>query len=429
MTNHSPFTLRLRMAIAKFLAIVARPARRAQGRGGIVIEAYRGYGTREEIFLIGRVFRQSHPDHETSADDVRASLRDIARRIRRRKVAGVIVTARCCDGEARTATDRDGYFRIHLQPHAVPAGDHAWHSVELTLNVVPPVRAQGQVYISPEGCRFVVISDIDDTIMRTGVANKFKMLWRLFVADAESRVAFPGAAALCRALHAGAGGSEGNPMLYVSRAPWGIYDMLAAFFRQHEIPVGPVLMLRDWGLSWRHPLPRKAEDHKREVIGNMLSLYRHLPFVLVGDSGQHDPEVYAQIVADHPGRVLAVYIRNISHSAKRINEIERLAVSVAAAGSSLVLAADSTTMAEHAILFGLIASETRGAVSAEQVASGDAKALTSGHRAAGSRAAAALRNVTDVELKGLLAEAPHTLPDVVVEAADRGRPNADSDLR
>ena len=173
------------------------------------------------------------------------------------------------------------------------------------------MRASGQVFIPPAQCRCVVISDIDDTVMRTGVANKLKMLWRLFVADAASRVAFPGAAALYRALHAGAAGNEANPMLYVSRAPWGIYEMLTEFFHRHAIPEGPVMFLREWGLSWRHPLPRRAEDHKRDLIDHMLRLYADLPFVLIGDSGQHDPEVYAEIVAEHPGRVVAVYIRNV----------------------------------------------------------------------------------------------------------------------
>ena len=97
-----------------------------------------------------------------------------------------------------------------------------WHKVELSLEQPQAVQAQAQVFIPPERCRYVVISDIDDTVMETGVANKLKMLWRLFVADAESRTAFPGVAALYRALHAGASGDQANPMLYVSRAPWEV---------------------------------------------------------------------------------------------------------------------------------------------------------------------------------------------------------------
>ena len=419
MTNDAPTKPKWRTAIVRLLALAARPVRRSQGRGGTVIEAYRGYGTSEEIFLIGRVFRQSHPDRDASSDDIQTNLRDIARRIRRHKITGASVTARFGGSETRVVTDRDGYFRIHLRPNEVPSSEIAWHPVELTLDAEPPVIAQGQVYIPPAGCRFVVISDIDDTIMHTGVANKFKMLWRLFVADAENRVAFPGAAALCRALHSGATGHEANPMLYVSRAPWGIYDMLDEFFRQHEIPVGPVLFLREWGLSWRHPLPRKAEHHKRELIGHMLAFYHDLPIVLLGDSGQHDPEVYARVVADHPGRVLAVYIRNVSRSESRVIEIERLAAAIGAAGSSLVLAADSAAIARHALGLGLITPEGDGAVLAERSAESTVRLAAETHRVGGPTASETARKVADGELRGVLNRGSDTPLNIVVEPANR----------
>jgi phosphatidate phosphatase APP1 len=211
-----------------------------------------------------------------------------------------------------------------------------------------------------------VISDIDDTIMETGVANKARMLWNLFVQGPRSRVAFPGMAALLQALHRGVSGTEVNPMLYVSRGPWSIYEILDEFFNVHAIPIGPILFLREWGLTLQSPLPRRAEDHKLELIRNMLRLYRNLPFVLIGDSGQRDPEIYAQIVCEHPGRVLAIYIRNVSRDPARRRAIEDLALEVVAAGSSLLLAADSLAMAKHAIDHRLIAPEARLAVLEER---------------------------------------------------------------
>ncbi|ACL55250.1 App1 family protein [Methylobacterium nodulans] len=411
---------RLRRSAAWILSLLARPARRAQVTQGVAVEAYRGYGSAEEIFLIGRVFRQSGTERDADPDDLRAQLRDIGRRIRRRRLADVGVTA-CFGGSAvRVATDGDGYFRIHLRPREPPRSEGAWHPVEITLDADPPVHAQGEVFIPPERCRFVVISDIDDTVMHTGVANKLKMLWRLFVADAASRVAFPGVAALYRALHAGPAGAERNPMLYVSRAPWGIYDMLSEFFRLHAIPVGPVLFLREWGLSWRHPLPRRAEEHKRDLIGHMLTLYHDLPFVLIGDSGQHDPEVYARIVSENPGRVLAVYIRNVSREASRAAEIEQLAKTVAAAGSSLVLAADSRAIAEHAARLGLIAAQAVEDVASEKVAAEGAGRRSPLRRISRSTPDATAAAVTGGELDAALDDSSPDPPNVIVEPAHRG---------
>jgi phosphatidate phosphatase APP1 len=279
------------------------------------------------------------------------------------------------------------------------------------------VGAQGSIFIPPDRCRYVVISDIDDTIMETGVANKLKMLWRLFVEDAESRVPFPGVAALYRALHAGASGDQANPMLYVSRAPWGIYDVLDEFFARHGIPVGPVLFLREWGVSWRSPLPRKAEEHKRDLINNMLALYRDLPTVLIGDSGQHDPEIYRRVVDEHPGRVLAVYIRNVSREASRVGEIEELAKAVVAAGSSLVLAADSAAIADHAARLGLISAEAVPEVAAD--------ATRDVEKGAGEGVSGPAEPVAEAELHDVLVGRDGAQPpNVVVEPSPDRPPGA-----
>jgi phosphatidate phosphatase APP1 len=408
----------LAQAASGILRLFGRPVRRAQGEQGVVLEPYRGYGTRSEVFLIGRVYRQSQAD-PASQRGLRSELRDVGRRLSRHTIPDAVVVARFYGAEERVTTDLDGYFRVHLHPRTEPSLDATWHTIDLLLEEPERVEAQGQVYIPPPASRFVVISDIDDTLMLTGVANKLGMLWRLFVADAQSRVAFPGVAALYRALHAGVSGHEANPMLYVSRAPWGIYEVLEEFFRLHGIPVGPVLFLREWGISWKSPLPRKAADHKQELIRNMLELYKDLPFVLIGDSGQHDPEIYRQIVDEHPGRVLAVYIRNVSRDRSRIAEIEKLASVVAAAGSSLVLAADSVAIAEHAVSLGLIAHGTVAEVAGERTDQDEPAARTETREVKRSTPEQTAAAVEGGKLQDVLAsgsEGPP--PSVVVEPED-----------
>jgi phosphatidate phosphatase APP1 len=405
-----------RGALIRMLGIAARPVQEAQGKGGVVIQPYRGYGSRSEVFLIGRVFRQSNPHAKIGRVDLLTNLRDVGRRIARRAIPNTIVTARFYGAEETVTTDKDGYFRVHLSPALPPPLDRSWYTMDLSLPQPQAVQAQGQIFIPPASCRYVVISDIDDTVMYTGVANKLRMLWRLFIEDAQSRVAFPGVGALYRALHAGASGDQQNPMLYVSRAPWGIYEVLEEFFDRHGIPVGPILFLREWGVSWRSPMPRKAEDHKRELIHNMLALYSDLPFVLIGDSGQHDPEVYRQIVEEHPGRVLAVYIRNVSRDPKRIREIEDLAKVLAGAGSSLVLAADSVAMAEHAASLSLVSPETVSEVRNERMATDptEPESQTYGiHKATPMRTAEA---VAQGDLQDLVETGSELMPpNVIVE--------------
>ncbi|WP_191062080.1 App1 family protein [Geminicoccus harenae] len=407
----------LRRGTSRMLRVLGRPARHAQGERGVVLEPYRGYGSCKEIFLIGRAFWQSPPERAARRSELGGDLHDILRRIVRRAVPDATVTASFAGTQLQTQTDRDGYFRIHLRPERPPPRRDEWHEVELRMDEPRPVRATGQVFIPPEQCRYVVISDIDDTVMHTGVANKLKMLWRLFVEDAGHRVAFPGVAALYRAFHRGRAGNEGNPMLYVSRAPWGIYDVLEEFFDRNRIPIGPILFLREWGVSWKSPLPRKAEHHKHELISNMLALYDELPFILIGDSGQHDPEVYRQIVAEHPGRVLAVYIRNVSCDERRIAEINGLAAAMAEAGSTLLLASDSMAFARHAVEHGLLHADALAEVAAESEAVQAPAPSGSPRRVQHRSPQATARAVEEGELERILEETDDrgAPPDVVVE--------------
>jgi phosphatidate phosphatase APP1 len=352
----------------RVLHLLARPVRVAGGHKSLIIQPYRGYGSSDEVFLMGRVFRQGSLGGRVRQGTWRRDVLDAGRRLLRRGVRGAVLVARFGGTEQRVTTDRDGYFRVHLQPVQPPPNGRLWHPMDLELTNPAGAQAVGELFVPPATARYVVISDIDDTVMKTGVANTVVMLWRLFAQGAHSRVAFPGVAALYKALHGGVSGGERNPMLYVSRGPWSLYEVLDEFFHLHGIPVGPIVFLRAWGVSLRHPFPRRAKDHKLALIRRMVALYHDRPFLLIGDSGQRDPEIYAQVVREHPGRVVAIYIRHVSRFPKRARAIEALAKEVVEAGSSLLLAADSFAMAAHAAEHGLIASATLAKVLAERVA-------------------------------------------------------------
>ncbi len=359
---------RLNRAARRVLHLLTKPVRARVGRGGLVVQPYRGYGTQTQVFLIGRVFRQPEWGSGVRAGTLRRDLIDLLRRFIRWGVRGVVIEARFYGASKTVQTDRDGYFRIQLQLEQPPPGEQPWHPMELRLMARNGVEleAKGEVFIAPPASEFAVISDIDDTVMYTGVANKLKMFWRLFARTAEDRTAFPGVAAFYQALHKGASGHSENPMLYVSRAPWSIYEVLSEFFNMHGIPVGPILFLREWGMSPGSPLPRRAKDHKLGIIRHMMDLLGELPVVLIGDSGQRDATIYAQIAREFPGRVRAVYIRNVSGSDATESAMEAVAEIIGRSGSSLLLAADTFIMAQHASRSGLIAPDALQAVLRER---------------------------------------------------------------
>ena len=213
----------------------------------------------------------------------------------------------------------------------------------------------------PPSARLAVISDVDDTVVPTGAARLLRLARNLVVHNAHSRVPFPGVAAFYRALAAGCG-AEGNPFLYLSSGPWNLYDLLAEAFRLHGLPAG-ALLLRDWGLGPLQTLPTRHRDHKLAAIRRTMELWPHLPFLLVGDSGQHDPEIYCEAAAEQRGRVLAVYIRDVGRHAER-PAVAGIAERVAEAGSTLVLAPTAWELASHAAAQRWIGADALPAVAA-----------------------------------------------------------------
>lgn len=345
--------------IRKLLGLFTSPLRNDDdGKGGLIVHPYRGYGSHSEAFIMGRVFRQPGRLFHWRKGGIMRDLADVGRRIVRHGVANAEVHIRMGETQATIETDRDGYFQAHIElTHTIPA-EAIWHSAKLQVVAdTATISAETEVYIPPANTDLIVISDIDDTVMYTGVANKLKMFYRLFMEKAQERTAFPGVAALYRALYGGVEGNRKRPMLYVSRGPWSIYEVLELFFNLNRIPAGPVLFLREWGISLKRPWPRKAEDHKIEVICNMLALYNDLPFILIGDSGQHDPEIYTEIVRVYPERVRAIYIRRVKEDPERDAAIAILAAEVAQIGCELVLAEDSVSIAEHALKRGFISQD------------------------------------------------------------------------
>lgn len=344
--------------------LVAKSASRTARRGEIVVQTYRGYGSAKQLFLMGRVLRQASP--ETSGGlGLWHNLKMLWRLVRAWGIADARLSARYGDIETVIDTDKDGYFHLDLKLPEPPPTDRLWHQVAIRLLEPAAIEVEGDVFIPRENCSFVVISDIDDTVMHTGVANKLMMMWRLFVQGAESRTAFPGMASFLGALHQGRMQQDANPMLYVSRAPWAIYGVLERFFNAHDIPAGPILFLREWGLTLQHPLPRRGKGHKIGLIRQMITHYQDLPFILIGDSGQRDPEIYAEIIKSFPNRVIAAYIRDVSDDPKRGQAISRIADDLAASGCSFMLASNTLAMAQHAAAQGLIAEAALADIAAD----------------------------------------------------------------
>lgn len=343
---------------------VVRAVERALGViGPYRAVGYRGYGTARRALVLGRVVQQT-PVATPDATQARwRNLLDALQRIDAAPLPRANVRVRMPGVERELVGDDEGFLRhwIELRDTAPSAG---WHSVDLEL-----LRAPGEVAASvparflvpPRDAELGVISDIDDTVLQSEMTSFLRAVQLLLFENARTRLPFPGVAAFYRALERGRTGVGANPIFYVSSNAWNLFDVISGFLDAHGIPTGP-LLLRDWDLgqsSLGH------HEHKRALISEILATYPELPFVLVGDSGQEDPEIYAALVREFPNRVRAIYIRNVTPEGERAAAVHTLASEVAAAGSTLLLADDTLSAARHAAAQGWIADEALQAIASD----------------------------------------------------------------
>jgi phosphatidate phosphatase APP1 len=278
------------------------------------------------------------------------------------------VRARVGEADHECITDDEGFIREWLKL-PVPLAEDAWHSVELDLILAegqPTVRGTTHVLVPSSRAAFGVISDMDDTVLQSEVTTFLRAARLMLLENSRTRLPFPGVAAFYRALHEERNGGPHNPIFYVSSSPWNLYDVIADFLDAQKIPTGP-LLLRDWDLT---SALSGHGGHKSTHIREILDAYPWLRFILIGDSGQEDPEIYTQLVAEYGARIMAVYIRNVSRSIARSSAIALLAEQVAASGSTLVLADDTLAVAKHAAARGWIDEARLADIGAEIVAPG-----------------------------------------------------------
>ncbi len=314
---------------------------------------YRGYGTLRELFLKGRVLEETGITRSGQVGTPWENVREMARRFASDEVAGARV--QCSFGGMRieAVADEEGFFEARFQLPEPLAGSTQWHPVDLELlHPGSPdgrtVRSAGQVLVV-NGARFGIISDIDDTVVRSSATNVLKMAWIVLLNSARTRLPFEGVATFYGALQRGGDGRECNPVFYVSSSPWNIYDVLEDFLDVHGLPAGP-LFLKDWSPT----VLGKHRSHKLGIIRTLLRTYPQLPFVLIGDSGEKDPEIYHQAAREHPGRIRAIYIRDVT-THRRDAEVRTIAREVCSLGVEMILAPDTAFAAEHAAAEGLIA--------------------------------------------------------------------------
>ncbi len=207
------------------------------------------------------------------------------------------------DAVALPASDEQGRVRAVVPLLQGEPGAGRW--IDWTL--VSGVRrfAGRSQWIGDEGVS--VVCDIDDTIKHTQVRQRRQMLLNTF---AREFIAVPGMAAWSEGV---ARSNADTAFHYVSGSPLQLLPPLVAFLRGNAFADGS-LHLRSFSLRPSALLDDEATSrHKHAEIAQLLADHPRRRFVLVGDSGERDPEVYGEIAREQPLRIEAVLIRDVTN--------------------------------------------------------------------------------------------------------------------
>ncbi len=335
----------------------------------VMIMPYQGFGSDRELFFLGRVLGDREIAKAQPEDSRWRNFKKMYKRFMTWQIPEVMVEA-SFDGITQSATTDDkGYYEFRMELPDPITDPNPWQNVEVKLvsrvikNQSPPV-VHCHLFVPSENVEFGVISDIDDTIVPTGATRLWEMLKTTFLGNAHTRIPFPGVAAFYQALSKGLVGQENNPFFYVSSSPWNLYDFLRELMTVHNFPQGP-LMLRDIGLSREQWIAGSHSEHKLAQIERVFDIIRDIPFILIGDSGQHDAEIYLQVIRDFPGRVKMVYIRDVDPASH--DRVLNIQAEIEKLGVEMMLVTDTIEAARHAVSKGWILDEDIAHIAEEKI--------------------------------------------------------------
>jgi phosphatidate phosphatase APP1 len=305
---HLHYAARLEDALDKRVAGALRR------RGWTVrIESYPGYGTPRWIRVLARTVLAAPevPDEELpgtgaaqAGGDWHGPEAPTVRPWRSFLVAPVAgAHVEVCVGSTvhRLVTDRGGYLDQVIATDLAPG----WHVVELRSQDGSTALAPVQV-VDP-AVRTGIVSDVDDTVVITRLPRLMIAVWNAFMRHENAREAVPGMPELFARLLAD---SPALPVLYLSTGAWNAAPAVGRFLHRHGYPPGTLLMT-DWGptnTGWF----RSGRRHKVAQLHRLFTEFPDIRWVLVGDDGQHDPEIYAGAARRFPSHVRAILLRQLT---------------------------------------------------------------------------------------------------------------------
>lgn len=294
------------------------------------IMVFQSYGTNNHFYTRGRALEDENINLESN--NIFRLLINTWKRFESDEIKNTSLTITFPNNfTITTKTNENGYFIVDEKIEGLSdlANYEGWLQFTVSFTnehvgrkIINKNKFPGELLIPNKNAEFGVASDIDDTILHTGVISKlkWKLLINTFFRAPFKRKALKGASDFYSLLHLGKSGKNANPIFYVSHSPWNLYRYLEYFLKKNSFPKGAILLR-----TMKNMMNKKmgGKPQKQKEIINILKTYSNLNLILIGDAGEHDADIYMEIVKNHPKRIKAIFLRSVK-SEKRILRIKNL---------------------------------------------------------------------------------------------------------
>jgi phosphatidate phosphatase APP1 len=270
------------------------------------VVAYPGYSDGKWVRVMCRVLLT--PNYRVGSRAERAAIK------RRERIRGwrsfvavpvnsAVVRIRIGNETFDVTADRGGVVDEVVKVKLAPGRHTVYFSCEGSA------ESEATIRVTSKNATVGLICDVDDTVMVTALPRPFLAAWNSFVLDEHARVPTPGMAVFLTKL---AGRFKRMPVIYLSTGAWNVAPTLTRFLSRNMYPEG-ALLLTDWGPT-HDRMFRSGRAHKETSLRRLAKEFPHVKWILVGDDGQHDQQIYGEFQKEFPKNVAAVCIRRLSAS-------------------------------------------------------------------------------------------------------------------
>ncbi len=275
------------------LLVTAAPARATDGRPEIQI--YSSIGTTHRLTVRGRALKKSGERGSTVLS------RNARRLFANEEWQNVPVKVTVAGRTREVKTDDEGLFEAQfvLDDEGLPPGPHEARAQVANVSGTGPVHVIGRDEL-------VVVSDFDDTVAITHVTSRRRMLTSALLMGEDTQPHVPGMPELYQALREGGPTGRKAAFVYLSGSPIQYHHRVRKFLSRNNYPAGGIF-LRQLDTN-----AFKPAGFKTPVLKRLLQDLPEQNFLFFGDSGEHDPEIYADIADDAGKRSLGTFIRLVT---------------------------------------------------------------------------------------------------------------------